>query len=94
MPDFYIDELSIDPYEYIRECSKSEIRDLIIELVDEGHLAPSALSQIRLKDDGKPMRTTPLQDEFVDKMASLIEKYNILSKEDEEILQGLFKKYL
>lgn len=94
MPDFQTEEITIEPYEYVRECSKSEIRELIEELVDEGHLPYSTLSQIKIGKNGKPSRTSVIHDEFVDGMYSLSEKYHMISKEDEQILEGLFKKYL
>ena len=92
MPDFYVEEITIEPYEYIRECSKSEIRDLIVELVDEGHLPSSVLKLVKTDKKGKG-GISVLEQEFLEKMSALSEKFHTLSKEDEETLEGLFKKY-
>jgi hypothetical protein len=92
MPDFYVnDELTIEPYEFVRECSQSEIKDLIVELVDEGHLPNSVLQQV--KTNGKS-KTSILEDEFLEKIDKLSKRYHSISKEDEEKLEEIFKKYL
>ena len=92
MPDFYVnDELTIEPYEFVKERSQSEIKGLIVELVDEGYLPNSVLKQINT--NGKS-RTSILEDEFLEKMNKLSQKFHTISKEDEEILENIFKKYL
>lgn len=93
MPDFSVEDLEIEPYEYIRACSRSEIRDLIIELVDEEHLPKSVLNQIKTDKSGKS-KTSVLEDEFLEKMDKLSQKFHSLTKEDEETLENIFKKYL
>lgn len=94
MPDFYVDEITIEPYEFIRECSKHEIRELVEVLVDEGYLPPSTLSSIRCGEKGVGVRSTVLEDEFHEKMDMLSQKYRMINKDDEDILNNLFKKYL
>jgi hypothetical protein len=92
MPDFYVnDELTIEPYEFVRECSESEIKDLIVELVDEGHLPNLVLNQVNVNGKSK---TTILEDEFLEKMGKLSQRFHTISREDEEILEKIFKKYL
>ena len=70
MPDFSVEDLEISPYEYVSACRGSEIRDLIIELVDEGHLPKSVLNQIKTDKSGNP-KTSVLEDEFLEKMNKL-----------------------
>lgn len=93
MPDFSCEDISIEPYEYVRACRPSEIRDLIIELVEEEHLPKTVLNQVRIDKNGKA-KTSVLEDEFLGKMNKLSEKYHTLTKEDEESLEVMFKKYL
>lgn len=93
MPDFSCDEISIEPYEYVSACRSSEIRDLIIELVEEEHLPKSVLNLIGIGVDGKP-RTTYLENEFMGKINLLSQKYHSLTKEDEQSLEVIFKKYI
>lgn len=45
MPDFSVDEITIEPYEYVSACRPSEIKDLIRELQDEGHLPKYTTTQ-------------------------------------------------
>ena len=93
MPDFSCDEISIEPYEYVRACRSSEIRELIIELVDKEHLSKSVLKLIDLGNDGTT-KTTYLESEFIEKLNLFSQKYHSLTKEDEESLEVMFKKYI
>lgn len=93
MPEFYVEEIDIEPYEFVRACSQSEIRELIIELVEEEHLPKSVLSQMKTDKNGKP-KTSILEDEFLEKMDKLSQKFHCISKEDEETLETIFKKYI
>lgn len=89
MPDFYVDNVEIEPSEYIDACTKSEIEELIECLVEDGHLPNDILSKM---DDSKG--ASKLEIEFGDKLSKLSRKFYILQREDEEILEKIFKKYL
>jgi hypothetical protein len=93
MPEFYVDDLEIEPYEFVRACSKSEIREPIIELVEEEHLPKSALQQMNT-NKGNKRNTSILEEEFLEKMDKLSKRFHSISKEDEEILEIIFKKYI
>lgn len=93
MPEFYVDDIDIEPYEFVRACSKSEIKDLIIELVEEEHLPKSVLQQMNTDKNGKP-KTSILEDEFLEKMDKLSQKFHVISREDEDTLETIFKKYI
>jgi type III secretory pathway lipoprotein EscJ len=86
MPEFdsYVD---VDVDEFISACSKREIKELIVALIDEGHISPSAS-----EDTDKNIGV--LESQFIEKMDGLKEKYYRLSREDEKTLEDLFKKYL
>lgn len=54
MPDFYADDISIDPDEYVSACNKREIQELIDVLVEDGHIPkPVGVENVRgnLNDD-------------------------------------------
>lgn len=87
MPNFeaYAD-VDVDVDEFVSVCSKREIKELIEVLVEDGHLPKAAV--IETKNSGM------LQTEFLGKMNNLVDNYYRISKEDEEILENLFKKYL
>ena len=89
MPDFYVDDITIEPYEFVKSCSKSEIKELIDELVDEGHLPQSVI-----KLDPKGPKRGVLEMEFINNLDKLKEKYYSLSLEEEQTIQEIFKKRL
>lgn len=92
MPDFTPDDISIEPYEYINSCGSGDIKELIEELVDAGYLPKSVLN---LNKKGKPNDGLGrLQSEFMDNFEKLSKVYYSISKEDEDILQTIFKKYI
>jgi hypothetical protein len=38
MPEFYVDDLDIDPSEFVSACSEREIKELIEALAEDGHI--------------------------------------------------------
>ena len=86
MPEFstYID---IEPSEYVDECSQSDIKELIEELVFHGYINKSD----SLIDKEK---ISLMEQEFHEKLDKLKSKYYNLSPEDEETLKNLFLKYV
>ena len=84
MPDFTT-EIDIDPYEYVSECSKREIKELIECLIDEGHIN----SNSPLVDKNKSILDEEW-DEVVDKILS---SRLIMSTEDEQMIRLISKKY-
>jgi len=86
MPDF-TSYVEVEPYEFVSECSKNEIKELIDELIDAGHLPQTVRNTTEV-------RRGNLEEEFLEKMNKLSESYYRISQEDDKILQDLFKKYL
>jgi type III secretory pathway lipoprotein EscJ len=86
MPEFetYVD---VDVDEFVSACSKREIKELIEVLIEGGHISSSAV-----EDTDKHVGV--LESDFIEKMEILKQKYYRLSREDENILEELFKKYL
>jgi hypothetical protein len=80
-------EIDIEPSEFVDNCSRSEIKELIEILVNEGHLPKSVLRKLNIS-------YSPLEEEFSDKLDELSKKYHSISSEDEEILNKIFKKYI
>ena len=86
MPEFstYID---IDASEYVSECSKSEINELIEELVFQGYIDKS--------NSVVGMETlSVMEQEFHEKLEKLKSSYLNIQLEDEEILKKIFIKYI
>ena len=86
MPEFstYID---IEPSEYVDECSQSDIKELIEELVFHGYINKSD----SLIDKEK---ISLMEQEFHEKLDKLKSIYYNLSPDDEETLKNLFLKYV
>ena len=85
MPSFYVDDVDIDVDEFISACSKSEIKELIDFLVDDGHIKKDAV----LTPDKKSRN--PL---FDDACIKLVGNSWRLSKEDEEVIMNISKKII
>jgi hypothetical protein len=90
MPDFTPDDMDIQPYEYVSACGPGDIKELIEELVDSGHLPTSVLNKKSKSDDGLGR----LQSEFADRLQKLTNVYYTISNEDEEVLKTIINKYI
>lgn len=88
MPYF---DLDVDPEEYVTSCGKTEIKNLIEILVEEGHLPNNVLNTSNVESKRSYSR---LQNEFTEKMSKLIDNYHSISSEDEEVLNNILKKYI
>jgi hypothetical protein len=88
----YID-LDIEVYEFVRACSKRDIKELIKELVDEGHL-PKDLYFESGEVKKEMNRKTSSEIDFEDKLDKLKLKFFSLSKDEEESLEKIFKRHL
>jgi type III secretory pathway lipoprotein EscJ len=86
MPEFesYID---VDVDEMLDACSRREKDELIDLLVEEGLVR-------RLVGKNGSSKLSIMESEFFEKIDMLKDKYYSLSKEDEETMNNLFKKYL
>lgn len=86
MPEFstYVE---VEPYEFINECSKSEINELIDELIDRGYLTSNS------KGSGKPNQYSLGEETHRGYCDSLANSYHRMSKEDEETIMNIAKKY-
>jgi hypothetical protein len=86
MPDFTT-EIDIDPYDYVSECSKREIRELIEVLIEDGHLSQTALPLVKSKDRNL------LDDEWDEVVLRLQSSRLVMSDEDEQMIREISKKY-
>jgi hypothetical protein len=86
MPEFesYID---VDVDEMLDACSKREKDELIDLLVEEGLVK-------RLVGKNGDSKLSIMELEFFEKIDRLKDEYYSLSREDEETMNNLFKKYL
>jgi len=88
----YID-IDIEIYEFVRSCTKREIKELIEELIENDHLPKDV---INTKGDVKKEMSRKTNSEllFAEKLDKLKEKYFSLSQEEELSLNNIFNKHL
>lgn len=85
--------VDIDIDDFLWNCSKYDIKELINALVESGHLPKEVVNlkgevkeEITLKGRGET--------EFSEKLDLLKTKYYSLTQEEEEFFESVFKKYL
>jgi arsenate reductase-like glutaredoxin family protein len=88
----YID-IDIEIYEFVRSCTKREIKELIEELIENDHLPKDV---INTKGDVKKElnKKTSSEIDFEEKLDKLKLRFFSLSKDEEESLEKIFKKHL
>jgi hypothetical protein len=92
MPDFTPDDMDIQPYEYVNACGPGDIKELIEELVDSGHLPTSVLNLNKKSNPDEGLGR--LQSDFATKLQKLTDVYYSITKDDEEKLQTIINKYI
>lgn len=86
MPDFST-EIDIEPWEYIAECSRREIEDLIESLVEDGHL-DSFNGKVKPKKEG----ATIMELEWDELITKIRNSKHLLSNEDEQRIIDVAKR--
>ena len=86
MPDFST-EIDIEPWEYIAECSRREIEDLIESLVEDGHL-DSFNGQVKPAN----VHNSLLDDEWSETLNKLRDSRHLMSSEDEQRIVDVAKR--
>jgi hypothetical protein len=87
MPEIrtYVD-VDIDVDDFMSDCNRREIKEVIDYLIDEGHINES----IMMTPESK---MGIMEREFIENMSKLSGCYYRLKPEEEKILENLFKKY-
>jgi hypothetical protein len=86
MPDFST-EIDIEPWEYISECSRREIDELIETLIEDGHLARFNGKAVPTKEG-----TSAMELEWDESLTKLRFSKHLLSNEDESIIINIANK--
>jgi hypothetical protein len=86
MPDFSA-EIDIEPWEYVSECSRREIDDLIETLIEDGHLDRFNGKVVPNKQGGSVMDLE--WDELITKIRN---SKHLLSNEDESRIIDIANK--
>ena len=88
----YID-IDIEIYEFVRSCTKREIKELIEELIENDHL-PKDVINAKGEVKKEMSRKTNSELYFAEKLDKLKEKYFSLSQEEELCLNNIFNKHI
>lgn len=87
MPDFST-SIDIEPWEFVSECSKTEIQELIETLIEDGHLDT-------FNGKVKPSNTSTLMDdEWNEALEKLRNSRHLLSTEEENRMTDIAKKFI
>jgi hypothetical protein len=84
MPDFYVDEMSIEPEEFVQACSKRELNELIDYLVEEDLVKRSTVAS-------KPRGCD--EQFFEEALLKLSGNWNMLSAAESEFIVSLAKRF-
>jgi hypothetical protein len=85
MPEFTT-EIDIEPHEYVYECSRRELQELIDELIEKGLVV-----QISSPHEKKP---NLLEIEWMSNIAKLTKLRQRVTLEEEQAIKDLVSKYL
>jgi hypothetical protein len=88
MPDFST-EIDIEPWEYISECSRREIDELIETLIENGHLARFNGKAVPTKEGASAMDM-----EWDELLTKIRFSKHLLSNEDENTIIDIAKKLI
>jgi len=88
MPDFST-EIDIEPWEYISECSRREIDELIENLIENGHLAQFNGKAVPTKEGASVMDI-----EWDELLTKIRFSKHLLSNEDENTIIDIAKKLI
>lgn len=87
MPDFST-QIEIEPWEYVSECSKIDIEELIDVLINDGHLDT-------FNGKVKPSNSnTLMDDEWNEALEKLRNSRHLLSIEEENRITDIAKKFI
>ena len=89
MPEFTA-EVDIDPSEYLDSCSKSERKELIKWLIEDGDIEPDQAE----KNKSAGVRNPNINDQrFWDSLEHLAKCRDLLTIEEEDLINNLAAKF-
>lgn len=88
MPYFTPDDLDIDVDDFLSSCSSREIEQVIDYLIEDGRITPERkFSQLRERG------LSVGESFYVEAIENLAHKYHMLTKEEEELIIKLSKRF-
>jgi CTP synthase (UTP-ammonia lyase) len=89
MPDFQVEDIDIDPSEFVYACNKTEIKELIDTLIEENHIKQDAV----INSETQSTRTNVPNCIFNDNLNVLSTNRLYLTIEEEEMINKLAERF-
>jgi hypothetical protein len=91
MPAFYVDDLDIEVHEFLESCSTNEIKEVIDWLEEDGQLEHG----FNITEHGFNItgRESINERMFLDSLFKIKDNWMGLSKEEEEIILNISKRF-
>jgi len=83
MPDFYVDEISINPSEFVGSCNEREIKELVEILLEEGYITEPSI----------PKKLGVFEEHFFQKLDLLKDAVYRMSDDDIGLIEQMVSKY-
>jgi len=80
-------DLDIDVDDFLSECSKREIKEIIDALIEDGHLEKHPLIP------GQDEKIGIMEREFLNKLYTISTKYYSMSEMEIEMINYIYEKY-
>jgi hypothetical protein len=87
MPDFSIDDLDIDPDDFLDACSVREIKEVIEWLVDNNHISKSTIESV----GNNALNVNDIM--FQENLDAISKSKLLLSIEEEEVINRIGEKF-
>jgi CTP synthase (UTP-ammonia lyase) len=89
MPDFQVEDIDIDPSEFVYACNKREIKELIDTLIEENHIRQDAV----INDETQITRANVPDCIFNDNLNVLSTNRLRLTIEEEDLINKLAERF-
>jgi len=89
MPDFQVEDVDIDPSEFVYACNKREIKELIDTLIEENHIKPDAV----INDKTQSISNNVPNSIFKDNLDVLSANRLYLTLEEEDMINKLAERF-
>ena len=89
MPDFQVEDIDIDPSEFVYTCNKREIKELIDTLIEENHIRQDAV----INDETQITRANVPDCIFNDNLNVLSTNRLRLTIEEEDLINKLAERF-
>jgi hypothetical protein len=89
MPDFQVEDIDIDPSEFVYACNKREIKELIDTLIEENHIRQDAV----INDETQITRANVPDCIFNDNLNVLSTNRLHLTIEEEDLINKLAERF-